>query len=327
MKRSIVVGVLLLAAGPAGGCRGSGPVSALPVAGVVACPSVAIGLAASDGIIEGRTTITAGPSTPDLTHPLRYAWTASGGSFLDASQSPTTYLCPPLGPDGPQTISVTATRGPCTVAQQIVVICFTPPPDGGAGGEPGGNEGSGGSSGGPPVTDAAPTASPDGGGGETGSPADGPDDGGMPTCGDDDATADEGDACNACTLANCSTLESSADRSQVTDGCRHLASESDRILCQRLYCCMRARRCVVGGDPTACWCGDVDSASCTSGSEPPRGPCLAEFQAAARTTDATQIALHTVDPTLALGGAVNLATCRSNYCSDPPTPACASLSP
>ena len=320
-----MLAILLSAAGPAA-CRGSAPASSLPVAGVIACPSVAIGLGASDGIIEGRTTITAGPSTPDPAHPLRYAWTASGGSFLDASQSPTTYLCPPLGPDGPQTISVTATRGPCTVAQQIVVICLTPPPDGGAGGEPGGNEGSGGSFGGPPVTDAAPTDSRDGGG-ETGSPADGSDGGGMPTCGDNDSTADEGDACNACTVANCYTLEAAGDPSKATDGCHHLASDSDRVLCQRLYCCIRAHRCVVGGDSTACWCGEVDPTTCTSGSEPPRGPCLPEFQAAAKSTDATQIALRTVDPTLAIGGAVNLVSCRSSYCSDPPTPACALLSP
>jgi hypothetical protein len=210
------------------------------------------------------------------------------------------------------------------VAQQIVVICLSPPPDGGPGGEPGGSVGSGGSSGGPPVT--APTDSRDGGG-ETGSAADGPDGGGMPTCGDHDSTADEGDACNDCTLANCYTLEAAGDPKKATDGCHHLASDSDRVLCQRLYCCMRAHRCVVGGDSTACWCGDLDPASCTSGSEPPRGPCLAEFQAAAKSTDATQIALRTVDPTLAVGGAVNLVSCRISYCSDPPTPACAPLSP
>jgi hypothetical protein len=309
------------------------PSSTLLPEGVVACPSIVVAVTAGDGFVQGSTQVSAGPSVPDP-RPLTYLWTASGGGFLDASQPSTTYFCPRLG-DGPQTISLTASRGPCSVSERIVLICSAlPPTDTGEGGAPGGGGRGGG--GGRPGTDAGPVdaaaadattdgaddaaAGDDGGGG-----------GGIAMCGADDATTDEGDACNACTMANCYTIERMQSdvksSGPPTDGCHHLTSDADRVLCEALYCCIRAHGCLVDGDATQCWCGDVDPVACSNGTLPPTGPCLTEFRAAAKTTEAAQIALRVVDPTVPVGGAVNLAACRFNYCSDRPNPACAPLAP
>ena len=59
---------------------------------------------------------------------------------------------------------------------------------------------------------------------------------------------------------------------------------------------------------------------------PPSGPCVREINDAAGSTDATVINDRLTEAAYPLGGAINLAACRSVYCSklgDPPNPVCA----
>jgi len=286
------------------------------------CPSVVLEVAATDGVIEGGAGVNAGLASADPSGPVTYSWTASAGFFLDATSSRTTYECPRVGGSGPQTITLAATRGLCTVTQQVVVICTEPAPaDPGAGGV---GPVRGGAAG-------APGRSEDAGQGDAGDGAvDGASEAGVTlACGVADSTVDEGDTCNQCTLANCTTLENaSGPKAVISAGCHHLTSDAARVACERLYCCIRAHGCLIAstGDPTPCWCGDTDPTACFLGTVPAKGPCLEEAQSAAHTTDLGQINQSQVDPSLPIGGAVNLAICRATFCSTPPTPECAGYS-
>ena len=120
-------------------------------------------------------------------------------------------------------------------------------------------------------------------------------------------------ACDACTAENCSP---------GTDGCSPslFPTAEKRRNCLNLYCCLRASGCK-DGDALNCWCGDASYTDCITRDTAANGVCLAEFRAAAESTAAGTIKQRFIDPHYAIGGAVNLHTCRSNYCSahsDPP---------
>jgi len=307
---------LLILVPVAPGCRAASHGTGLGPAAVVTCPSVALTISPADGEIQGTAGVSVGSFERDPSSPATYRWTASDGYFDDVSSATTTYECP-RSRSGPQTITVTASRGPCSVNQEIVVICAAPALDSGA---TGGWSGLG-----------VGAAAPDGGSGDAGdgagsdgSQSDGGPDGASLICAGGDSTIDEGPVCNACTLANCTTVENAKPpKVPVLAGCHHLTSDADRERCEALYCCLRASHCVAaGGDPTPCWCGDSDPAQCALGAQPANGPCLAEFQAAAGSDDPAQIATLLVDPSQPVGGAVNLAVCRATFCADPPSPAC-----
>jgi hypothetical protein len=112
-----------------------------------------------------------------------------------------------------------------------------------------------------------------------------------------------------------------------TDGCDAIADATDRAACEALYACMTAPThpgdatysgpCIFQGDPLGCWCGSNPTTCVTDNAGPTRanGPCLQQVFAAAKSMDAATINLHFIDPNLPLGRAVNLAACRSNYCS------------
>ena len=287
------------------------------------CPTIAIEVADTDGEIEGSAVVIAGAPSPDPAGPIAYSWTASAGFFLDATASRTTYECPRIGQSGPQAITLSATRGPCTVTQQAIVICIEPASvDPGAGGGAPGSRG--GAAGAPGRSEDAGQSDDAGDGGVEGGP-------GWVTlaCGLADSTIDEGNTCNQCTLDNCTTMENATGpNAVVTAGCHHLASDAARVACERLYCCIRAHGCLIAstGDPTRCWCGDADPTACFLGTAPATGPCLEEAKSAAHTTDLAQINQSQVDPALPIGGAVNLAICRATFCSTPAAPECAGYS-
>ena len=288
-------------------CRN--PASPLPSAppGTVRCPRVSLEVSSFDSEIGTSINVSAGAAESGAGGPVTYSWTAGGGRFDNPSAAATAYSCPRSGGAGPQIISVSASRGPCTVNQQVVVVCLEQSVDAGLGGSPdeGGLGGAGGESGkGDAAVDGGDAA------------------GGEAACGID-PTIDEGNACNQCTNSNCTTLENAKPHVTVTDGCHQLASEAQRLSCQALYCCIRSSRCVVDGDPTACWCGSADPTNCALGTELANGPCVKEIAQAAGTAQPSQIALRMIDPTFPVGGAVNLATCRATFCASPPTPACA----
>lgn len=317
-RAAVVAAAILLAV--SGGCarRTVAPVS--HASGAVACPSVSIGVDVDSdlGEIFGIATVTAGGLIADGGGPVAYLWTASAGLFTNPKARTTSFRCPLPDPAGPETIAVTATRGPCAVTQQLVVICGIAEVDGGAGGRPGGQSGVGGAGGDPDgPDDAGVDAATDGnqseGSGDAGDA--GGSDMRVLTCGAGDPTVDEGDACNQCTLDNCTIQENVRFKVAPTAGCHQYASDAQRQRCMALYCCMRSNHCVIDGYPTACLCGDTDPTNCALGIDPARGPCLAELQAAAGTTDVPQISSSMIDPALPVGGAVNLATCRATFCA------------
>jgi hypothetical protein len=116
------------------------------------------------------------------------------------------------------------------------------------------------------------------------------------------ATHGEGQACEMCTDLNCSPS---------TDGCDDgLNSDADVQLCRRLYCCIRVNKCSYGGDSTKCWCGTDTSVPCGAAN----GPCVNEFQDAAKSKDPMTIKLRFIDPGYPLGRACNLVACRGAFC-------------
>jgi hypothetical protein len=291
---------LMLLAGLAG-CRTS-PSEPLTAAGVVRCPSLLVEASSFDVVYGGSIELTAGPADSSGDPAIAYQWSGNGGQFSDAKGRVTTYRC--SAGAGPRTIAVTARRASCSVATSLVIVCEDESVDAG-------------------VVDAAGHVAPDDAR-ETDSgnaASDGAADAGG-VCGPD-PTIDEAAACNQCTLANCTIFENVKKDVMPTAGCHHLAADRDRQACEALYCCMRTNRCVVNGDPTPCWCGTADPSRCATGADVANGPCLAETQAAAGTKQQPEIAASVVDPTLAIGGAVNLAICRASFCADPPKPACA----
>ena len=283
----------------------------------VSCPRVTLDVTLPDSSGGSTVEVSAGIGTLGSDPSVRYAWTASGGTFAAPDRASTIYECPRAGAGGPQIIYLAASRGPCTVSQQAVVVCIDATINTGLGGTIGSGSGHDavGGAGGAAADAGAPPL--DAGADHAGEGT---------TCGLD-PTIDEGPACNGCTNLNCTTSESAKRGVPVTDGCHQLASDAERQSCQALYCCMRTAKCVNAGDPTACWCGTADPSRCANGSEPANGPCLREIQDAAGTVNPTVISLRLSDPTFALGGAMNLATCRSNYCAAPPSPACSGFSP
>jgi hypothetical protein len=229
--------------------------------------------------------------------PLTYSWTASASVFASPTSADTTYTCPGRDRAGPQLITVTVSDGICSTTKSANVGCYALADGGG------------------PATTPDPDA---------GRPADADIDSGC-TPGDD-PTMCEGQGCDECTTANCPTLAGVAIQGgAVIAGCDDFASDDEQARCQRLYACMRDSGCVRNSDPSACWCGGVDTADCEQGLAQANGPCVQQFIDAAGTNIPTLIDERSTDPTYPIGGAINLATCRSVYCSrlsDPPNPVC-----
>lgn len=282
------------------------------------CPAVAITVSPPDADVGSRVLLGASASDPDIGgdagQTLTYAWTAVSGSFDNRTAQETWYTC---AAGGPQAVTVAVSDGKCATTLNATVFCFGLPGSGngtpgGSGGTPGGGNGgaSGGSgrsgSGGVSGTGNSPGSGGVPGGSGTGGQ---PGSGGssmMSSC-PGDPTTDEGDACNQCTMENCVA---------TTDGCKleMLGSDAARQKCLDLYCCIRANNCK-DGDPKNCWCGTASDLDCRSVKHAANGACVHEFEAAAGTDDPMMIQRVLVDPSYAIGGAENLATCRQQFCS------------
>ena len=299
-------------------------------AGFNDCP--AVGLSASPAVtrVGDPVTVSARAHDDDATDRLTYAWTATAGAFASPTATETVYRCPGMAQAGPQTITVSVSDGQCTVAQSAVIDCYgfadagsspAPGADGGGGdattGGAGGTGGSGGSSG---------SGGSGGAGGSTGA-------GGAASVCEGDRTTCEGTLCNQCSFGVkagqtdlCSqTNETCENCIAGKEGCDGLSSDAMRTKCEDLYLCIRDAKCVQDGDAIRCWCGTVDTDKCQSGTIPANGPCVRQVIDAAGSSDPTVINLRFIDYNFALGGAVNLATCRSNFCGkqvDPVTPSC-----
>jgi hypothetical protein len=283
------------------------------------CPTVAVTLSPPDANVGDSVVIGARAFDSDVgpdggaSQTLTYAWTAKAGSFEDAKSAQTRYRCET---GGPQVLTVAVSDGQCTSVTSATVDCFALPGTVGSGGNAGGKTGSGGSTG----SGSGGKASGSGGsgaGGTTGSGGgSGSGSGGASAsqC-SGDPTVSESELCDQCTTDNCNTQGPGA-----TDGCSLalLGSDAKRQKCLNLYCCIREHDCKKpDGDAVNCWCGDRPSSmvECQTVDSAANGPCLKEFQEAAESMKAADIKKVYVDPHYAIGGAVNLATCRAQFCS------------
>ena len=134
-----------------------------------------------------------------------------------------------------------------------------------------------------------------------------------------DPTVNESAACDRCTSENCVA---------ATDSCDHLNSDVRKASCRKLYCCLRSTHCSENGDLSRCWCGSAlnstggPSDDCRTMPGKASGPCLHEIEDAAESTLPADIRARFVDPEYAIGAAMNLASCRLNFCRPPSVETC-----
>jgi hypothetical protein len=255
------------------------------------CPQLVVSAAPADARIGESLHVTAQVVDPDPGAAITFRWSSAAGSFADATIAETDYACPGRDQAGPQRLSVTVSDGACEVTRTLSVACFALADGGG------------------------PTSTVDAAG-----------DAGPACVQAGDPTICEGDACNSCTFDNCDTLAAVNARGGVPiAGCDIYVTEAQQQLCQRAYACMRDSHCMQNSDPRRCWCGSADTEACETGAVQANGPCRQAISDAAGSTDPVLIDLRLTDPVFPIGGAVNLATCRSVSCSvlsDPPSPVC-----
>jgi hypothetical protein len=254
------------------------------------CPEVVVTAAPAQAHIGEAVQVVVRATGTDAGATLTYHWSAAAGSVADPAAAATSYTCPGRDQAGPQTLVVTVSDGTCEITRTTSIGCFA----------------------------LADGGDPTGGGGAPGSV--------LPGCGQGDSTTCEGDACNQCTNDSCDTLAAVSLRGGTPiAGCDIYVTDAQQQACQRAYACMRDSRCVQNSDPRHCWCGSVDLEQCETGAAPAGGPCRQAISDAAGTTDPVLIDLRLTDPSYPIGGAINLATCRSVSCSvlsDPPNPVC-----
>ena len=95
-----------------------------------------------------------------------------------------------------------------------------------------------------------------------------------------------------------------------TNDCRLDTDTSRGVLCDALIECAMEEDCTGNG----CYCGSAGVISCGVGAA--NGPCVTEIEAAARTTNPTDIAMRMQDPQTALGRASVLGECMASQCPD-----------
>jgi len=282
------------------------------------CPTLDVSVAPTTGKVSQPFEVNGYASDLDSDAALSFKWVATSGSFDNATVNHTIFHC--SGP-GPVTITLTVSDGQCPQSDSLSIFCLGQhPPDGGepsgAGGG-GGNNGAGGNS---------------GAGGRTGTGMGGrPGTGGVPgtggmmtinTCAlsppqepvsvgtNPDGGAGDPAACAQCQLDNCSFGPPPA-----TDGCCGLADPADQVLCLTAVACFAANSatCTNAGDPSGCYCG-TETSECFTNVGHPNGPCVAQVNAAAKTTEPPKIRTQFVAPDKPLGRAVNLSGCRGSFC-------------
>jgi hypothetical protein len=279
------------------------------------CPDLVVTASPRTARPGGTINLVARVSGGDPAKQFFVQWTASVGAVAtaDAAATATTYTCAGADRASPVRITASVTDAGCAVSRTVMVNCLGAADAGADGASPadaapttdGGDSGGGGSNAGAGGTGGAVMGTGGGGGSCQGDPSE---------C--------EGAACNDCTFGpngNCF---------EGTDGCAGLSSDADRQLCWALYLCLRDQtfegrgcfspnRSLTTDEPgLVCWCGSahLGQSQCQTGVEAANGPCLQQVIAAAKSSDPTIINLRTIDPSYPIGRALNLASCRWNYC-------------
>jgi hypothetical protein len=119
-------------------------------------------------------------------------------------------------------------------------------------------------------------------------------------------------SCRDCEQASCPATLTACDEAAGVAEAGPAAGQPRNVLCVSAAECARTTRCAVSAVED-CFCGaGVDPLACLTGGA--SGPCRAEFEAAAESTDAFVVAERFVDPQFALGNAVSLSTCDRDSC-------------
>lgn len=105
--------------------------------------------------------------------------------------------------------------------------------------------------------------------------------------------------CQACDCARCGA--------QLGE-CLGDTRSDNAALCAGVIDCGEATRCAAG----TCYCGAASAETCTTA---PRGPCVAEFHAAARSTNPQLVFLQDGNTNYTLGRGVALLECRRMNCA------------
>ena len=132
--------------------------------------------------------------------------------------------------------------------------------------------------------------------------------------------------CAMCEAANCRSILTQdippCDQVQGNADAGPAQGQSLATLCQNVVDCIRTNHCDVDGNTMPCYCGTASAGSCLGTGA--NGPCKAQFEAAAQTTDAVEISADfPYDPTgnassaNALGYATALIGCDAySSCTD-----------
>jgi hypothetical protein len=109
----------------------------------------------------------------------------------------------------------------------------------------------------------------------------------------------DGGACRACDCERCGA--------EVAE-CLNDKDADDAMFCGAAIDCSEKERC----DADRCYCGTANADTCV---DAPRGPCLPQWEEAARSTRPSIIALLARTNTYTLNKAVKLITCREQKCA------------
>ena len=90
----------------------------------------------------------------------------------------------------------------------------------------------------------------------------------------------------------------------------------EREVCAAAVACMRRAACYSDrGDPRGCYCGTAEAGACLGGKG--NGPCRAELEDAAESTDAGLVASRWTETQYAIAQAVHEVGCRTGMCRHP----------
>jgi len=269
--------------------------------------------------VGGAVSIAVTATDFDTTDTITYTWTASPagiGTIGNPGAATTTFLCTA---QGTTSLSIAVSDGVCgdSLSNIIPINCL--PPNGGTGGTGTGGMGTGGNGTGGMGTGGNGTGGNGTGGMGTGGNGTGGNGTGGAMCAGGEAVSGDPVACCTCTTDNCSLAPNPAG----TYGCSGISDPGDKALCQAAAACFAAAahpgnviagHCTVGGDASRCFCG-TSAGACFATAGAANGPCVAEVQAAAKTTDPTMIRPLFTSPASPLGRAVNLMGCQGGLCS------------
>ena len=96
-------------------------------------------------------------------------------------------------------------------------------------------------------------------------------------------------------------------------GCEGLA-EGDKTLCENLLSCLRAHPECRTKNPNLCYCGSAQGIACVTA---PKGECLEEALAAAKTTNPTEGGIRFFRPDFPSGRASQVVVCDIKACREP----------